>query len=212
MFSRTLLAFLKPSLGKVIGIVIILAFGSGAMLLANDIPWPIFTPFAHAPLSALPLLLIGLATLGFQLVVRPNLLDLFKACIVSAAFLLWGIDQLLPASWLATTLGDVVIVLYVIDMGWMMADRLRQQGQSRRRSQEKASASPLASDLSAAPTQPLHILPPPSSPARTQQIMEQSGQSPFSRVTGQTLPFSPTLKRNRLLPLVKAPQERQPSI
>jgi hypothetical protein len=114
---------LKSSLSASIGVGIILAFGSGALLLANDLPWPSFTPLAHAPLSAAPLLLIGLASLGFQVVSRPKLLDLFKAFIVSAAFLLWRIDQFLPSGWLTTTIGDGVIGLYVLDLGWMM-DRL----------------------------------------------------------------------------------------
>jgi hypothetical protein len=83
-------------------------------------------PF-HAPVSAAPLLLIGATYLGFQVLMRPKPLELFKALIVSSAFLLWGIDQLLPPSWFATTLGDVVIVLYVVDLGWMMMDRLRQR-------------------------------------------------------------------------------------
>jgi hypothetical protein len=75
--------------------------------------------------SAAPLLLIGAASLGFQVLTRPKLLDLFKALLVSMAFILWGIDQLLPASWFTTTVGDVVITLYVIDLGWVMIDRLR---------------------------------------------------------------------------------------
>jgi hypothetical protein len=108
-------------------LVIVLALGSGAVLLLNDVSWPGVTSLAHAPVSALPLLLIGLASLGFQLLSRPAWLDLSKAFIVSAAFLLWGVDQLLPPGWLATTLGDVVIVLYVVDLGWMMLDRLKPQ-------------------------------------------------------------------------------------
>jgi hypothetical protein len=111
-------------------VLIILALGSGLVLLVTDALhdlWPIFNPLAHAPTSALPLLLIGLAALGFQAIIRPALLDLLKAMIVSAAFILWGIDQMLPAGRMATTLGDLVIVLYVIDLGWMMADRLQQR-------------------------------------------------------------------------------------
>ena len=191
--------------------VIVLAFASGVVLLVNDLSWPIFTPFAHAPISAAPLLLIGLAALGFQFVVRPNFLDLFKACIVSAAFLLWGIDQLLPAGWLATTLGDVVIVLYVIDLGWMMIDRLKQQVWPHHTSQDMVSSSPLGPDLRDAPTQPLHILPLPSSSARGLQTTRRPQQPPlFPPIPGQTTRSASTLKRNRLLPLPKTPQERQP--
>jgi hypothetical protein len=103
--------------------IILLAFASCLLLLVEDSVLLRF--ISHAPVSALPLLLIGLASLCFQIITRPALLDFFKAMIVSAAFLLWGIDQLLPASWLATTLGDIVIILYVVDLGWMMRDRLK---------------------------------------------------------------------------------------
>jgi hypothetical protein len=109
-------------------ITIPLAFTSGILLLLFDTPQAFFQGIAHAPLSAAPLLLIGVASLCFQCVIRPKLLDFCKALIVSAAFLLWGIDQLLHAGKLATTLGDVVIVLYVIDLGWMMLERIKQHG------------------------------------------------------------------------------------
>ena len=97
---------------------------TGALLLLSDIfsfPWP------HAPISATPLVLIGAAYLAFQVLTGPTLLDLCKALIVSCAFILWGADQLLPPGWFAATLGEVVIVLYVIDLGWMLLDRLRER-------------------------------------------------------------------------------------
>ena len=100
------------------------SLAAGIILLLSDV---FSTPLLHAPVSAAPLLLIGSTYLAFQALIRPNPLDLFKALIVSAAFLLWGIDQLLPTGLFATILGDVVIVLYVIDLGWMMADRLKQE-------------------------------------------------------------------------------------
>lgn len=100
------------------------AFVAGIILLLSDV---LPTPLLHAPVSAAPLVLIGSTYLGFQVLIRPKPLDLFKALIVSAAFLLWGVDQLLPTGWFATTLGDLVIVLYVIDLGWMMVDRLQRK-------------------------------------------------------------------------------------
>ncbi len=105
-----------------------LAFVTGIFLLISDM---ITTHLSHMPLSAAPLLLVGTAYLTFQVLIRAQFLDLFKALIVSCAFILWGVDQLLPSGWFATTLGDIVIVLYVIDLGWMMMDRLKQQWQSR---------------------------------------------------------------------------------
>jgi hypothetical protein len=103
-------------------IIAILALISAAMLLAIDV---IPTPFPHAPFSAAPLILIGVAYLGFQGWTKPNFLDLFKALIVCTAFILWGIDQMLPTGWLAITLGDIVITLYVFDLGWNIIDRLK---------------------------------------------------------------------------------------
>jgi hypothetical protein len=107
--------------------IVVLAFIAGTFLLISDL-FPVH--LSHMPLSAAPLLLIGTAYLAFQVLIRAQFLDLCKALIVSSAFILWGIDQLLPLGWFATTLGDIVIVLYVIDLGWMMMDRLKQQWQS----------------------------------------------------------------------------------
>ncbi len=107
-----------------IWITVIAALVAGIILLLNDV---FSIALLHAPVSAAPLFLIGATYLGFQVLMRPKPLDLFKALIVSSAFLLWGIDQLLPTGWFATTLGDVVIVLYVVDLGWMMANRLKQR-------------------------------------------------------------------------------------
>jgi hypothetical protein len=105
-----------------IWVVVVLAFVAGVALLTNDV---FFTILPHASISAAPLLFIGAAYLGFQVLLRPKPLDLFKALIVSSAFILWGVDQLLPAGRVATTLGDVVITLYVLDLGWVMIDRLK---------------------------------------------------------------------------------------
>lgn len=71
----------------------------------------------NVPLSALPLLLAGSSYLVLQAILRPRPLELLKRLMLGAAFLLWGVVQLLPASGLATELGNVVIALYVVDLG-----------------------------------------------------------------------------------------------
>ena len=82
-------------------------------------PW-----LTHGPVSALPLLLIGVAYLGLQAILRPHIFELLKRVMLASAFILWGIDQLLPTGSVATTLGDIVIVLYIIDLALMMRDAL----------------------------------------------------------------------------------------
>ena len=110
-------SYVRKLLYPLTWVIVVAALFAGVALLASDV---FATVLPHAPVSASPLLLIGAAYLGFQALTRPKPLDLLKALIVSAAFILWGIDQLLPQGWFATTLGDVVIALYVLDLGWMM--------------------------------------------------------------------------------------------
>ena len=165
--------------------IVVLALITGAFLLVSDL-FPVH--LSHMPLSAAPLFLIGAGYLAFQILIRAQLLDLFKALIVSSAFILWGIDQLLPSSWLATALGDVVIVLYVIDLGWMMMDRLKQQWQNQHSRPEK---------LAYENTAPLPV------PGKNMPLL-----IPHSALTDQRyIPKRPVpgsasiLKRNRLKPL-----------
>lgn len=108
-------------------LLIFLALVTGVGLMLTDLVPHLCVGLPHAPISAAPLLLIGAASLAFQVVTRPRPLDLLKAFLVSLAFLLWGLDQMLPAGWAATTIGDIVIVLYVVDLGWMMGSVLRQR-------------------------------------------------------------------------------------
>lgn len=190
------------------GLAILFAFGSSAVLLLRDVPFPFLTQLAHAPISAIPLLLIGVACLCFQIVIRPKLLDLLKACLVSAAFLLWGIEQLLPVGWLATLLGDVVIVLYVLDLGWMMAERLRQQFWSFLLRQE-------TQPLSVQPAPWMHLLPSPPVIHSSQPLVPTSAsprsqeehlQETRSRHTPANAAFA--LKRHRLLPMRASEQTK----
>jgi hypothetical protein len=69
------------------------------------------------PLSAIPLLLAGASYILLQGILRPPPLELLKRLMLGSAFLLWGVTQLMPVSLLATELGNVVIALYVIDLG-----------------------------------------------------------------------------------------------
>ena len=68
-------------------------------------------------LSALPLLLAGFSYLVLQAILRPRPLELLKRLMLGTAFLLWGVVQLMPASALSAELGNVVIALYVVDLG-----------------------------------------------------------------------------------------------
>jgi hypothetical protein len=74
----------------------------------------------NGPISALPLLFGGFSYVVLQAVLRPRPLELTKRLMLGGAFLLWGVVQLMPASEVATELGNLVIALYVFDLGLMI--------------------------------------------------------------------------------------------
>ena len=79
----------------------------------------------NLPLSALPLLLAGSSYLLLQAILRPRPFELLKRLMLGTAFLLWGVVQLMPASDLTAELGNVVIALYVVDLGLIIWTELQ---------------------------------------------------------------------------------------
>jgi hypothetical protein len=85
----------------------------------------VWTLAKHLPLSALPLLLAGSSYVILQAILRPRSLELLKRLMLGAAFLLWGTVQLMPASDWSAELGNVVIALYVLDLGLIIWTELQ---------------------------------------------------------------------------------------
>jgi hypothetical protein len=77
-----------------------------------------------AVVSALPLLAVGLSFLLAQAMIRPGRAELLKNMLIVAAFLLWGVVQIIEHNPLSKTLGDVVIALYVVELAWTILARL----------------------------------------------------------------------------------------
>ena len=96
----------------------------GSLLVASLAP-DALAGFGHAPLSAAPLLLIGAAYMVLQGILRPPWKELVKRLLLGLAFVLWGVDQLLPSGPFATVVGDVVIILFVVDLGLITLAHLR---------------------------------------------------------------------------------------
>ena len=117
---RTLL---RSALIFLVGLLAGGAVVSGGVLLAVGLAPPVLK-VGHGLISAVPLLTVGLAYLTLQLLLRPRLIELFRPLMVAAAFILWGIDQLLPPSPLAGTLGDLVILLYVVDLALIVKEQV----------------------------------------------------------------------------------------
>jgi hypothetical protein len=97
----------------------ILAVAASIALLIGDFGTGILGHLPAAAISAAPLLLVGTSFLFVQPLLRPRRVELLKNVILAAAFLLWGVVQLMPQGTLSLRLGNVVIVLYVLDLAWM---------------------------------------------------------------------------------------------
>lgn len=92
------------------------------LFLWDTVP-ALFPDKAHDLLGALPLALIALAYLVYQIIKRPAPAELLKAVLLAAAFLLWAANQFWPEGTHATLLNDLAIGLFVLDVffvivGW----------------------------------------------------------------------------------------------
>ena len=96
-----------------------LALG-GALLLSDLLP---ISDKAHGYVSSLPLAIAGFGYAILQLRLAPPRGLLLKRLMLAATFVLWAVDQLLPAGRLATAIGDVVIVAYVLDLFWLTQEQ-----------------------------------------------------------------------------------------
>ena len=104
------------------GFVAFAAVVAGVVLLVGDAAAGLTARAAHAPISAAPLLMVGAAFMVVLPLTRPGWLEFIKRAMVGAAFILWGIAQLMPPGAAAATLGDLVITLYVIDLALVIHD------------------------------------------------------------------------------------------
>jgi hypothetical protein len=89
---------------------------AGVLLLSN---LPFVPGGMHSYLSAAPLALAGIGYAVLQIRARPPRGTLLKRLMLAATFILWAVDQLLPAGRMATVIGDVVIAAYVLDLYWL---------------------------------------------------------------------------------------------
>ena len=103
--------------------ILALAFTIGLLtsVTIGGFPWRV----PPAAVSALPLLAVGLAFLLAQAMIRPGRAELLKNMLIVAAFLLWGVVQLIEHNPLSKSLGDVVIALYVVELAWTILARLK---------------------------------------------------------------------------------------
>jgi hypothetical protein len=98
---------------------------SGLLLLLQDVAPVMTASVRHTWLAASALLLAGAACLGLASAVRGRPKDCFLRLSLGSAFILWGIQQLLLERSVSVLLGDMVIVLFVVDLGGIIETTFR---------------------------------------------------------------------------------------
>ena len=125
--GKGLSTFLHTPLRLLSGTLAAVAVMGSAALILFDIPHRVLPGLTHAPVSALPLLFIGISYICLQPLTRPGRTELVQRMLLGCAFILWGIDQILPPGRATTVIGDVVITLYVLDLGAIIREHLRKE-------------------------------------------------------------------------------------
>jgi hypothetical protein len=92
---------------------------AGVLLLASQF----VSDGTHAWLSSVPLALAGIGYALLQIQLKPPVPTLLKRLLLAGTFVLWAVDQLLPAGPTAVFIGDVVIAAYVVDLFWIVVDQ-----------------------------------------------------------------------------------------
>jgi hypothetical protein len=110
-----ILAALALSLG-------ISTLGTAALLIVWDLAPGRFPARAHDLLGALPLAIVAIAALAHQAAHPSGWRDTLKASLLAAAFLFWAANQRWPDHPRATLFNDVAIVLFVLDVFFVIVD------------------------------------------------------------------------------------------
>jgi hypothetical protein len=102
----------------------ILSFLGITGLLTSDVLHHLDFTAAHQKMAALPLICIGLSYVCLQLSIRRPRYELVKGLLLGIAFVLWGTEQLLPATHLVTIFDETVVTIFVVDLSLIIAEHL----------------------------------------------------------------------------------------
>ena len=103
------------------------ALGALLALGANDA----LLCFAFSPLhrlfGALALIMIGASYVALQTCDRRPLADRMKGMFLGAAFVMWGLEQLLPPGRIVTAMDFMVVAIFVVDLNLIIFAQLRRR-------------------------------------------------------------------------------------
>ncbi len=133
---RSRLAPLGAALTLLSAVALVFAFASASGIVLLDALHWIRPELSWKVKSALPLIGIGVSYASLQFTLPRTWRELCLSVAVSLAFILWGAEQFIPVPRIASMVDDLVVFLFVLDLGIVIRGRLR-QSMSRRRSGSK---------------------------------------------------------------------------
>jgi hypothetical protein len=81
----------------------------------------------HRRAGAWSFLLVGLSYIALQFRSRQTVGESIKKALLGLGFALWGVESFLPAGILACAVDTAVIVIFVVDLGLVILQRLTQR-------------------------------------------------------------------------------------
>ena len=106
---------------SVVRVLSIMSLVFAAILLISN--QTLISPRDHAYISSLPLAFAGFGYAVLQIRLRPARGILLKRLFLSATFVIWAVDQLLPAGRVSILIGDFVVAAYVLDLYWIVQEQ-----------------------------------------------------------------------------------------
>jgi hypothetical protein len=97
--------------------LVVSAFAFTGALLIGDLGVEILQESIRSLISALSLLLVGVAFLIVQPMMQLRTKELLRNALLAATFILWGAVQLMPQGVLSLRVSSIVVVLFVLDLG-----------------------------------------------------------------------------------------------
>jgi hypothetical protein len=124
---RLRLASLATVLRALSGTAAVLAFACAAGILALDAAHLIRPDVSWRVKSALPLICVGVSYALLQFTVPLTLTGFCLSLSVSLGFILWGVEQYIAVARIAGMVDDVVVFIFVMDLGLVIRGRLKQE-------------------------------------------------------------------------------------